>query len=157
MMHKWISRLLVCAVALAGCNASNVKNGNAVDIISAEFGLLEPGSPGEMTLTPTTVVPWVANQGYGWKITLRNPPASVAWREEFTLPARPESWGSAGTVGDRTLSADGKTLVTAAQVTPTQGVIAHSWQILPGDPKGRYVMRVSVEGKLAKTFQFTVQ
>lgn len=157
MMQRWISPLFFCVLALAGCNASNVKDSRAVDIISADFGLLEPGNPGEMTLTPTTVVPLVVNQGYGWKITLRNPPATVRWREAFTLPAKPESWGSTGTVGTRTLSADGKTLVTEAQVAPVQGVIAHSWQILPGDPTGRYVLQVSVEGKLVKTFQFEVQ
>jgi hypothetical protein len=156
-MQKWFSLLAVCAIALAGCNASNVKDGSATNIISAEFGLLNPTSTGGMVFTPTNTVPLVPYQSYGWQILLRDPPPTVKWQEEFTLPTKPTSWGSAGSGGTRTLSADGKTLVTEAQVAPAQGMIANSWQILPGDPQGRYVMRVSVDGTLVKTFQFDVE
>jgi hypothetical protein len=42
------------------------------------------------------------------------------------------------------------------QVDASRGVIGHAWSVAPGDPAGRYVIRVFVEGRLAATFRFDV-
>lgn len=157
-MQKLISLLVFCAIALGGCNEANTKpDGAAPAIVSAEFGLFNPSGSGEMAFVPTKVVPLTPHQEYGWKMVLRTSKPVVKWREELTLPAKPVSWGTAETQGTRSISADGKTAVTTREVSPEQGIISHAWEIVAGDPKGRYVMRVSVDGGQAKTFGFDVQ
>jgi hypothetical protein len=157
-MQKLISSLVFCAIALGGCSAANTKpDGKAPEIVSAEFGLFKPAASGQMAFVPASVVPNTPNQNYGWKIALRTDKPTVKWQEEFTLPVKPPSWGVPETLGTRTISADGKTAVTIREVSPEQGVISNSWTVLSGDPKGSYVMKVSVEGVPVKTFAFTVQ
>lgn len=150
--------LALCASLLVGCSSTagvnpRVDTGN---ITRAEFGIFEYGNPGKLNFTPTNTVPYVSKQLYGWRITLRNPPARVTWREELTLPSKPASWGT-NSSGTRTVSADGKTLTTERQVAPMQGVIGNTWQIMRGDPQGQYRINVSIDGKLVQTFNFEVK
>jgi hypothetical protein len=157
-MQKLISSLVFCAIALGGCSAATTQpEGKAPEIVSAEFGLFNPAASGQMAFVPSNVVPNTPNQNYGWQIALRTDKPTVKWQEEFTLPVKPSSWGEPETLGTRTISADGKTAVTTREVSPDQGVISNSWTVLSGDPKGSYVMKVSVEGVPVKTFTFTVQ
>ena len=36
-------------------------------------------------------------------------------------------------------------------------MIFNFWQVSPGDPKGRYTMRVMLEGMLVSSFEFDVE
>jgi hypothetical protein len=47
--------------------------------------------------------------------------------------------------------------VTEREVAPDQGLIFNTWSVAAGDPAGKYVIRVFVEGALAKTFEFEVR
>jgi hypothetical protein len=128
-----------------------------VEVINAEFGLFNPPESGKPNFVPTGVVPDVPDQAYGWVVTLNAPDVRLHWREEFTLPAAPETWGDSSRETGQHVSSDGKTSITEADTTPPYGVISNSWTVVPGDPKGSYVIRLFIEGKLVRTFEFEVR
>jgi hypothetical protein len=125
--------------------------------MSGEFGLFNLSDPSNLRFAPSTSVPLVPGQAYGWIIRVRTEKAKIKWREEFTLPVKPRTWGVDESVGTRSVSNDGRTSVTMREVSPDRGLIFNSWSVAPGDPKGRYSIRVFVEGYLAKAFEFEVQ
>jgi hypothetical protein len=126
-------------------------------IISAEFGLFNPPDSGKEPFVPTSIVPLAENQGYGWVILLETRKQKIRWREEFTLPSAPARWGDAGQQGSHAISDNGRVSVLEREVEPEQGMISNSWSVAPGDPKGRYVIRVIIEGSLERVFEFDVQ
>jgi hypothetical protein len=88
----------------------------------------------------------------------------VHWREEFILPATPKTWGgnapgkplATNDEQSHDLQRHGKVCVTERDVRVHQGVIGNFWSVAQGDPRGKYEMRVSVEGKFVKSFVFEV-
>jgi hypothetical protein len=42
-------------------------------------------------------------------------------------------------------------------VKPQGSIIYNVWTVAPGEPKGRYVIRVTVEGSAERTFEFDVR
>jgi hypothetical protein len=66
----------------------------------------------------------------------------------------PKTWGEL--VKGQTISRDGRTCVTEKTEVPKDGWIENTWPELGGDPLGDYLMTVYVDGKLARTFTFTV-
>ena len=40
---------------------------------------------------------------------------------------------------------------------PIDGVIQNIWVVAPGDPKGHYIMRVTIDGGNQQVFEFDVQ
>ena len=161
-MNKIILLLVFCAVSLSGAAfaiASNQPVGvvTAPEVIRAGFGLFNPPNSGKPIFVPAKVVPLIPNQGYGWVILLRTDKPKIKWREEFTLPAKPNTWGDPESVGSRSVSTDGRVSTTEREVSPDRGMIFNTWAVAPGDPKGRYVIRVFIEGSLAAVFEFDVQ
>jgi hypothetical protein len=126
-------------------------------IISAEFGLFNPPDSGKEPFVATRMVPLTENQGYGWVILLETRKPKIRWREEFTLPSAPSTWGNAVSDGSHVVCSDGRVSVLEREVEPEQGLISNSWTVAPGDPKGRYVIRVIIEGTLERVFEFDVQ
>ena len=126
-------------------------------VIGGDFGLFNLADSSKPGFVPTASVPLIPNQPYGWIIRLRTDKAKVKWREEFTLPVKPATWGTAEELGTRSVSEDGRTSVTEREVAPDQGLIFNTWSVAAGDPAGKYVIRVFVEGALAKTFEFEVR
>lgn len=126
-------------------------------IISAEFGLLSLPRSGSVGFWPSTKVPLKRDQSYGWIIRLQTSKQKVKWREEVSLPSAPESWGVGEKLGLHKISEDRKVAITEGEVTPDRGFIFNAWTIAPGDPKGRYVIRLSIEGRFVKEFQFDVE
>jgi len=126
-------------------------------VISGEFGLFNLSDPSQLSFVPTASVPLVPGQAYGWVIRVRTDKAKIKWKEEFTLPVKPETWGNDESVGTRSVSNDGRTSVTEREVSPDRGLIFNSWSVAPGDPKGHYSIRVFIDGNLAKVFKFDVK
>jgi hypothetical protein len=151
------SLVLTSPTALAALPDKATQASAATEVISGNFGLFNLSDPNKPTFVPTTVVPLSPNQAYGWIIRLRTDKSKIKWREEFTLPVKPATWGDAEPLGTRSVSNDGRTSVTEREVSPERGVIFNSWSVAPGDPKGRYMIRVFVEGSLTKTFEFEVR
>jgi hypothetical protein len=161
-MSKLISLLIFCSVsfnsaAFAEISEKPIGIVASPEVIRADFGLINPPNSGNPTFVPTKVVPLVPNQAYGWVILLRTDKPKIKWREEFTLPAKPITWGQPESLGSRSISTDGRVSITEREVAPDRGAIFNSWTVAPGDPKGRYVIRVFVEGSLARVFEFDVQ
>ncbi|KAF0812686.1 hypothetical protein IGB42_02978 [Andreprevotia sp. IGB-42] len=129
-----------------------------VQIVAASFGLIDNPDAHLPGFTVTNVVPLKPDQAYGWMIQLRTQKQTVRWREEFTLPAPPANWGVDEILGKRTISGGGTTSVLERTVVPGKnGVISNMWSVLPGDPPGRYRIRVLVEDKVLRTFEFDVR
>lgn len=127
------------------------------EIVGGHFGLFDFSDSNKPKFVRAKVVPLIPNQAYGWIIRLRTDKSKIKWREEFSLPIKPATWGPAESSGSRSVSTDGRVSVTEREVSPDRGVILNSWTVAPGDPKGHYVIRVFVEDSLAKTFEFDVQ
>jgi len=125
-------------------------------LVSAEFGLVEKGDDGSVQFKATDKVPLVTGQGYGWRMRFRTKRESVALREELELPVAPKTWDHSGEGGDFKVSADGRTGITEADAVLQDGAIIQAWQVADGDPTGAHVIRVYIDGKLARTFKFDV-
>lgn len=162
-MHKFISfavALFLISSSSGAISALPEKSTNAAvatKVTGGEFGLFNISDPSKPSFVPSAFVPLVPDQAYGWVIHVRTDKAKIKWREEFTLPVKPTTWGAVEPVGERSVSNDGRTSVTEREVIPDQGVIFNSWSVAPGDPKGSYIIRVFIEGSLAKTFKFEVK
>jgi hypothetical protein len=131
--------------------------GQQIEVISAEFGLFNPPESGKPIFIPTRSVPFVENQVYGWIIVIKTNKPKIKWREEFTLPSSPITWGGSETQGLNTISHDRKTSVIEREIKLDRGLISNRWTIAPGDPKGRYVIHVIIDGIMERTFEFDVQ
>lgn len=124
--------------------------------VGGRFGVFN-AIDGRSKFVPARVVPLVEGQAYGWVIELRTDKKKVRWREEFTLPQAPETWGTPELLGTRRLSQDSKVLTTERLVEPVDGAIFNMWSVAKGDPAGKHLMRVFVEGRLVNTFEFEVR
>ena len=127
----------------------------AVQIEYHAFGVLDQSPDGRVDFRPTKTVPLRPNQGFGWIIGVTTTKPTVKWREEFILPAPPETWGPVE--GKHEISADRKVSILEREVTPERGFISNAWTIGPGDPKGRHVIKVTVEDAAPVVFEFDLE
>lgn len=121
-------------------------------VLKAEFGIIVPGG-----FRPSTKVPLKDGQGFGWVIQLETPRDTVRWREDLRLPAAPQTWHADEASGKHTMSADRRTSTLERNARVENGMIYNLWQISPGDPRGRYTVRVMIEDLLVSTFEFDVE
>ena len=121
-------------------------------VLKAEFGIVVPGG-----FRPSTKVPLKDGQGFGWVIQLETPRDTIRWREELRLPAAPQTWQADEASGKHTMSADRRTSTLERTARVENGMIYNLWQISPGDPPGRYTVRVMIEDLLVSTFEFDVE
>ena len=171
MQHIHLLLATLVTLTLVGCdrgespsskNTSSESPGSkntpseSLQVARAEFGLFHVDESGKTTFVPSKKVPLSVNQGYGWIVTLKTTQAKVKWREEFTLPAAPTTWGDSAK-GSHTVSPDRKVSITEREVAPEHGVIFNSWAVEAGDPKGRYVIRVTIEKASPIVFEFDVE
>ncbi len=127
-----------------------------IEILRTDFGLVNPPESGKPAFISTKEVPMIENQGYGWIIHLQTKKPKIRWREEFTLPAAPTTWGDRE-AQKHSISEDKKVSVLEREVEPEDGLIFNFWSIAAGDPKGRYVIRVIIEDTLERVFEFEVK
>ena len=159
-IFSFAAALLLISVSPGAISAPPELSKNAAAstiVMSGEFGLFNLSDPSKPSFVPSASVPLVPDQAYGWIIRVRTDKAKIKWREEFTLPVKPMTWGVAEPVGTRSVSNDGRTSVTEREVSPDRGLIFNFWSVAPGDPKGRYIIRVFIDGSLAKAFEFEVK
>jgi hypothetical protein len=118
-----------------------------VVVFNAEFGLFGTTREGGMAFTPASVVPRRPGQTYGFVVRFRTHRPSLKLRTEFSftgmevLQANPEANAPAS---ESMAEAEG-------------GVIARYWQIEPNEPEGPQTLKVFLEGKLVRSFSFSVQ
>jgi hypothetical protein len=127
----------------------------SVQIEQAAFGVFNRTADGRVAFKPSKTVPLTPDQSFGWVIGVTTTKPAVKWREEFTVPAPPETWGPVE--GKHEISADRKVSILEREVTPERGFVFNSWTIAPGDPKGRHVIKVTIEDAPAVVFEFDIE
>jgi hypothetical protein len=142
--------LLLCSVPCIAAPEEAAPE-SQVKVVSAEFGLLNEN------FQSATKVPLEPGQQYGLILQLETKKDTIHWREEFTLPAVPKTWGSEELEGEQVVSEDQRTSVTQREVPLEDGTISNFWEVAAGDPPGHYTIRVFVEDTLAATFEFDVE
>jgi hypothetical protein len=143
--------VLALALGSAGATPEKVLPQTAFKVVKAEFGMIGPGG-----FQPANKVPFKEGQSFGWVIQLDTKKDRIKWREELKLPAAPQSWQT-DEKSTHTISADRRTSILEREARLEDGLIYNFWQISPGDPKGRYTMRVMIEGMLVGNFDFDVE
>ena len=126
-----------------------------VRIEQSAFGVFRLTADGRVDFQPTKTVPLKPDQEFGWVIGVTTAKPMVRWREEFTVPTPPETWGPVE--GKHEISADRKVSILEREVTPDRGFLFNSWTISPGDPKGRHVIKVTIEDAPPVVFEFDVE
>jgi len=147
--------LILCSTAYGSVRDRPV-SGKPFSVAHAAFGLMTTDGLEDVAFRESTHVPLRVGQGYGWFIRLDSPKDTIQWREEFTVPAAPDTWGVGKTERVK-ISEARRTSVTEREVQAQDGLIFHFWYVAPGDPKGHHVIRVYVEGFLVSIFMFDVQ
>jgi hypothetical protein len=127
-----------------------------VQIVRAEFGLFKRTKSESLSFVPAKTVPLVEGQEYGWMIVLKTKKPMIKWREEFTLPYAPASWGNDEEQELHSVSKDGKLSVMEREVSPDDGLIFNSWSVLAGDPQGHHKIRVLINNRYERFFEFDV-
>jgi hypothetical protein len=141
---------------------SKTRKPHSYQVISAKVGVFTTSTPEDFSFTAATAVPLVVGQPFGWVIQLRthqsNLTPTVKMREELILPDFPVTWGATDTTGTRTVSDDSRVASTDFEIQPdTSGLLYRVWSIADGDPPGRYVFKLYIEGKLVKELGFEVK
>jgi len=170
-MHRRYAPLLACllVLGLAACEQAKPPEpkelpayaapappaGPSVQVEQSAFGLFSRTPDGRVDFKPAKTVPLTPNQEFGWIIGVTTSKPTVKWREEFTVPTPPETWGPID--GKHEISADRRVSTLEREVTPERGFLFHSWAISPGDPKGRHTIKVTVEDAPPVVFEFDVE
>jgi hypothetical protein len=127
----------------------------SVQIVQSALGEFSRTPDGRVDFKPTRTVPLTPNTEFGWVIGLTTKKPTVKWREEFILPAAPETWGPVE--GKHELSADRKVSILEREVSTERGFVSNGWTIAPGDPKGRHVIKVTIEDAPPVVFEFDIE
>lgn len=134
-------------------NAQPSHEGGQTEIVRADFGTISKRPAGKESFAPTRTVDTAVAGRYGWVMVVRTAQSTLHFREVLTLPA-PAEWG---VDPNTTVSTDKTTAVTERDAAVTQGLIINLWAVSPGDPKGRYVIKVTVENGIERVFAFDVK
>jgi hypothetical protein len=144
--------LLMVCMAIACSRPSK----DSVEITQAAFGVYRTPQAGRTEFQPTRVVPFAIGQRYGWLIGVKTERPRIRWREELTLPSAPATWGSER-VGTRNVAANNRSVVTEREVAAKSGYVFNAWEINPGDPRGHYTIKVTIEGGPPRVFEFELK
>lgn len=124
-------------------------------IEKSEFGIVveRDGASKNWQVHPVVVVPNMPGLQYMWKLkTNLKTPAFI--REEFILPEAPSTWKVRSTSAQ--LIDGGSRCVLESFQPVDDGWVGHAWTVSPGDPPGKYEIKIHLNGKLARTFTFNV-
>lgn len=145
------------ASVLPPAPTNNNESISDVEIVRSDFGLFNRPDSGKPAFESSRRVPLKEDQGYGWFVELKTTRPKIKWREEMVVPSPPATWGIQNSTAQHTISDDRRTLTTEREVAPNRGIIHNVWGVAAGDPKGSHVVRVYVEGKLVRTFEFETE
>lgn len=123
-----------------------------VEIVRAEFGVYK-NIVNKRLFVPVNTVPLIVGQEYGWRVEIKTKKPMIKWREEFTLPAAPVTWGNV----EHTVLKDRRVSVMEREVSTSEGIILNTWSVAKGDPAGRYILRVLIDEQYEQLFVFDVQ
>jgi hypothetical protein len=159
------------AFLILGCTVTNIKIhesqgiihlGSTMKMDKAKFGFLYFPEEGSMLFCESKSIPLKKGTFYGWWIHLITDKDKVTWKEVLILPESPRIWGykraNWGYRHGTEFNEQGKEAITEKTVSPTkEGWIGHGWFVATGDLPGTYVMKIYIEGFLARTFSFELK
>jgi len=158
-----ISLIGVIAILIFSCTTATltthqtqgiIQLGPGIKMDRGEFGFLYFSEDGSVFFYESKDVPLEEDIFFGWRIRLITDKEKVIWKEEFIVPEPPTVWGYGhGTEFDE----QGKIATTEKTVSLKDGWIGHGWFVAAGDPPGTYIMKIYVDGALAKTFSFRLE
>lgn len=157
-MPRLAAALILFFTAAPGLAAPPAPEDAPVEIISAEFGVFDPGAKDELVFEPASIIPHQLGQRYGWVIELRTKKRSVSVREEYLLPEAPKT--KATSVSGREsleIPSQRRHQVSQRQLVPVDGKIYGEWSIGPNEPAGHRQLQVVVEGRVAASFGYDVK
>jgi hypothetical protein len=157
MMRKEFLLVALVFAGLAQAAPPLPKDEAPVEIISAEFGIFDASTPGELAFEPTDVVPHQVGQRYGWSIEVRTTRRSLAVREEYLLPPTTSVPAADPLSASLNIPNQRRSQVSQRQLVPVGGWIYGEWAIGPLEPAGRRYLQVVIEGKPAASFEYEVK
>ncbi len=123
--------------------------------LDAVFGLFRLTPKNEvLDFRVSNTVPLVINQNYGWVARLNQSSGKVRVLERMTLPEAPKTWGTGGQAFGT--SADRTTMSMDLMLNVYDGTVSKSWDVVSGDPAGRYHITVFIENSAPLQFEFDV-
>ncbi|MRR51216.1 MAG: hypothetical protein EG825_09925 [Rhodocyclaceae bacterium] len=157
-MPRLAAALILVLATLPSLAAPPAPKEAPVEIVSAEFGVFEPGAKDELVFEPASIIPHRLGQRYGWIIELRTARRSVSVREEYLLPEAPKA-KETSVPGRETLEipSQRRHQVSQRQLVPVEGKIYGEWSIGPNEPAGHRQLQVVVEGEVAASFGYDVK
>ena len=124
-----------------------------VTIIVKEFGMFDELEPNKILFTPTTSIPFVVGQAYGWRFKVTTKKKSVIVRQDYEAPEPLKGPAEEG----ETISKDRKVCTTTDELNVRGGYIFTAWSVAKDDPEGEYKARIYIDDKLQAEFKFTVK
>jgi hypothetical protein len=122
------------------------------------FGIVKNTPSGDDEFVPADVLPAEDGITYGWVADLETTRPSVRWQERLTLPQPSDDWGDAEDDDGVLISQDGRTALSTGDDLVDKGQMRHvNWLLGTGDPPGRYVMDVAIEGHPVAHFEFRLE
>ena len=129
-----------------------------IQVVSAEFGIFDDGSPGELVFEPTDVVPHKEGQRYGWIIEVRTAKRNLAVREEYLLPTPSTAQAATDPLSESlNLPVQRRNQVSQRQLVPVDGKIYGEWSVGPNEPAGHRHLQVFIENQLGANFEYDVK
>jgi hypothetical protein len=112
---------------------------------------------GEDVFVATETLPSQDGVSYGWIAEVETTRSTVRWQERLTLPEPQDDWGDVEDDENVYIAKDGRTALSTADELVDGGEMRHvNWLLGTGDPAGRYVMDVAIEGHPVGHFEFRV-
>jgi len=140
-------------ISIPKSSPSKIKFTEEIVVDKARFGVIIKDSDNKLNFKETNHIPYKVGLTYVWMIHLKTTNKKVTWREEFFLPAPAIIWDDDRKSAIR-VSDDKKKAIKIETVTPENGWIINGWSIAEGDPKGKHVMKIYIEGEFVKEFIF---
>ena len=154
MPSTFLAFVALCIFAVGSAHAQSSRaDPSSLRILSAQAGLF--GEPGTETtqFSRSASVPLKDGQAFGWRMSVQTAAKKVLVREELTLPQEPKTWGDPEPDIKRKTTSDGRTAITEVWLEPKDGFIFHTWTVTKGDPKGVWILKVSVQGQAERSFR----
>ena len=136
---------LLLTVTLAG--AVQAETINPENCTRLSFYTILSQSDGSVAIAHLPRVPNLPGQAcYGWRAKVSLSKEVFRFKEVFSLPAAPETWGGEDDpYAANEITQDRMTSITEKFETPQNGSIGHEWCVAEGDPLGKYSMEVHVD------------
>lgn len=159
--RAFVSSAIALVLLASGCaTQSQAQDAPAeratIEVTQATFGSFHPERSDGPGFVPATRIPFAVGGSYGWILQVRTSRPTIKYRDELMLPEPAAHWDQP-TGAEQTVAADGKSAVAEREATVENGQIHGGWGMAEGDPRGRYVSKVTLEDGQVLIFEFDIE